>query len=115
MGAATSSERTASRAIHKPAEGGVLMIDETTRKKIILLIWRGFGFIEIGRQLRTLDTLPTFEDKISRAAVGIRAEVENLVKTLPGAIETALRKGFSTKQVFDGIISVTDLIPGWNL
>ncbi len=91
------------------------MIDETTRKKIILLIWRGFGFIEIGRQLRTLDTLPTVEDKISHAAIEIRTEVENLVKTLPSDIEAALRKGFSAKQIFDGIMGVTDLIPVWNL
>ena len=91
------------------------MIDETTRKKIVLLIWRGFGFIQIGRELRTLDTLPSVEDEIRHAAVKIRTEVENLVKTLPGDIETALRKGFSTKQVFDGIMGVTDLIPVWNL
>ncbi len=91
------------------------MIDETTRKKIVLLIWRGFGFIEIGRQLRTLDTLPTVEDKISHAAIEIRNEVENLVETLPGDIETALRRGFTAKEVFDGIMGVTDLVPTWNL
>src|SRR5258706_9129858 len=115
MESTASFERTASRAIHKPAEGGVLMIDETTRKKIILLIWRGFGFIQIGRELRTLDTLPSVEDEIRHAAIEIRTEIEDLVKTLPETIKQAMQKRFTPKQIFDGIIATTDLVPTWNL
>ncbi len=95
------------------------MISEATRKNIILLIWRGFGSLDIVSEFtRRRDAPPgdRAEREISDAVSELRTQIEELVRDLRGGIvEAALRKGFGERDVLDGILNNSDLIPQWDL
>ncbi len=89
------------------------MISEIIRKQIINLVWRGYGSLAIVKEFNP--GTAGEERELSDAASTIRSEIETLVRDLRGGIvEAALRKGFGEKEVLDGILSNSDLVPRWD-
>jgi len=88
------------------------------RKHAISLIWRGLNSLEVPAEIvKRFDIIPggRQEQQISDAISDLRSEIEDVVKGLPETIKQAMRKGFTSAQIFDGIVGVTDLIPEFEL
>ena len=88
------------------------------RKHAISLIWRGLNSLEVPAEIvKRFDIIPggRQEQEISDAISVLRSEIEDVVKSLPETIEQAMRTKFTSAQIFDGIVGVTDLIPEFEL
>lgn len=82
--------------------------------KIVSYIWRGFGSIDIVKDLAP--GTDREEQELFREISETRAAIEKLVRDLPPIIEAALGRGFTTQRVIETIITDGQgLAPRWNV
>src|SRR6267154_2595498 len=83
-------------------------------KSIVAYVWRNFRDLEIIRDIAP--GTDREEQELSTTIRETRAAIKNLTDQLPSIIETAFRRGFTAKQVFDTITEKGEgLIPPWDL
>src|SRR5260221_2583866 len=83
-------------------------------KNIVGRIWSKYSDLAIIRDFNPATRGEEYQ--LEKAIRETRAEIEKLVRDLPSIIESALREGFSTSQVFDVITEKGEgLIPPFDL